>query len=87
MKEKKERPPITVYHVHFFDNLVNEDLKEKDFYFGSISAICETFNKSRIGIVASSLYNLNLDEIKNPVYENKLCRIKKSILITKSKSK
>lgn len=76
---------ITVYHLHLLDTPTNEDFKEKDYYFGSISALCSKFDKSRIGIVASSLYNFNFDEQDNPIYENKLCRIKKSFLITKSK--
>lgn len=81
------KKPITVYHVHFFDHELNNDLDVRDYYFGSISAIFEHFEKSKIGIQASSLYNLKLDEVTNPVYENKRCRIRKSILITKSKSK
>ena len=79
--------PVTVYHVHFFDNELNKGMGMRDYYFGSISAIFEYFEKSKIGIQASSLYNLNLDEKNNPVYENKRCRIRKSTLITKSKSR
>lgn len=82
----KEKKPITVYHVHFL-NIPDNSIYQSDYYFGSISAIFEHFEKSVIGIQASSLYNLNLDEETNPVYENKKCRIRKSTLITKSKSK
>ena len=82
-----QKKSITVYHVHFFDNEYNKDMKGRDYYFGSISAIYEVFHKSKIGIIASSLYNLNLDEITNPVYENKRCKIRKSILLTKGKTK
>lgn len=78
-----ERRPITIYHVHFKDS----DIKPMDYYFGSISAIFERFSDTQIGIKASSLYNLNLNEEVNPVYENKKCFIRKSTLITKSKSK
>ena len=85
MIEKKKS--ITVYHVHFPKNEYNKGMKERDFYFGSISAIFEVFSKSQIGIQASSLYNLNLDEVLNPVYENKRCRIRKAVLLTKSKTK
>lgn len=85
MGDKKDKKPITVYHVHFFD--IFSDTNQNDYYFGSISAIFEHFEKSEIGIQASSLYNYNFDEITNPVYENKKCRIRKSILITKSKLK
>jgi len=85
MSENKEKKPITVYHVHFFDVQQNYVTKS-DFYFGSISAIFEHFDKSVVGIQASSLYNYNFDEVTNPVYENKKCRIRKGILMTKSKS-
>jgi len=86
MSDKKEKKPITVYHIHLFDAPEN-DITQSDYYFGSISAIFEYFDKSVIGIQASSLYNYNFDEITNPIYENKKCRIRKSILLTKSKSK
>ena len=72
---------LTIYHVHF----LSKDEKESDYYFGSISAIFDYFNKEEIGIQASSLYNLNLDEVSNSLYENKKCRIRKSILLTKAK--
>ena len=85
MIEKKKS--ITVYHVHFPKNEYNKGMELRDYYFGSISAIYEVFDKSKIGIVASSLYNLNMDEVLNPVYENKRCRIRKSILLTKGKTK
>ena len=87
MSDKENKRPITVYHVHFFNNERNKDMDVRDYYFGSISAIYDVFEKWQIGIQASSLYNLNLDEATNPVYENKRCRIRKSTLITKSKSK
>jgi hypothetical protein len=78
-----QRKTITVYHVHFFD----ENIQKRDYYFGSISAIYTTFDVSQIGILASSLYNLKLDENTNPVYENKKCIIRKDIIITKQQSK
>lgn len=78
-----QRKAITVYHVHFF----NEEMPKRDYYFGSISAIYEFFTIKQIGIQASSLYNLKLDENNNPVYENNKCRIRKDILISKSQSK
>ncbi len=87
MDNKDNRKPITIYHVHFSDLPMNEELRNQDFYFGSISAIYEHFTKAQIGIVASSLYNLKLDEETNPIYENRRCRIKKSTLITKPKQK
>ncbi len=79
-KEMKDRK-VVVYHLHLF----GEDIAVRDHYFGSIAALCSSFDKSKIGIVASSLYNLNLDEEGNPVFENKHCRIRKAILKTKPK--
>ncbi len=87
MVEKNDKRPVTVYHVHFLDNGLNKDMELRDYYFGSISAIYDVFEKWQIGIQSSSLYNLNLDEATNPVYENKRCRIRKATLISKSKSK
>jgi len=78
-----QRKAITVYHVHFF----NEEMTKQDYYFGSIKAIYEVFTIKQIGIQASSLYNFKLDEIKNPVYENGICRIRKDYVISKSQSK
>ena len=84
MAEKKKN--ITIYHLHLFENEYNKDINPKDYYFGSISAIFEHFDKKQIGIQASSIYNFNLDE-NNPVYENKRCRIRKDILRSKMQSK
>jgi hypothetical protein len=78
-----QRKAITVYHLHFFD----EKMQKQDYYFGSISAIYEVFDKKQIGIQASSLYNFKLNENDNPVYENKICRIRKDFVISKSQSK
>jgi len=44
------------------------------------------FPKKIIGIQASSLYNLKLDENTNPIYENSKCFIRKDVLISKSQS-
>lgn len=78
-----QRKPITIYHLHF----KNENLEKKDYYFGSISAIYEVFDKKQIGIQASSLYNFKFDEFTNPIYQNNRCIIRKDILITKSQSR
>jgi len=78
-----QRKAITVYHVHFFDN----KMLKQDYYFGSISAIFEVFTIKQIGIQASSLYNFRLNEIKNPIYQNNICRIRKDIVISKAQTK
>jgi len=78
-----QRKAITVYHLHFFD----EAMPKQDYYFGSISAIYELFTIDQVGIQASSLYNLKLDENHNPTYENNRCRIRKDVLFSKSQSR
>ncbi len=78
---------VAVYHLHLRDTPPNESLNERDYYFGSLSALCGMFDKARIGIVASSLYNFGFDETENPLFENRYCRIRKAVLITKPKSK
>ncbi len=84
---KEQRKAVTIYHVHFHDNEFNNHLVKKDYYFGSISAIYQVFDVKQIGILASSLYNLKLDENTNPIYENKKCIIRKDVLNTKSQTK
>ena len=79
----ERKTTITVYHLHFKD----ESLAKRDYYFGSISAIFDVFPKKQIGIQASSLYNLKLNEESNPVYENAKCTIRKDVLISKAQSK
>jgi len=81
--KKDRKTTVTVYHLHIKD----ESLAKRDYYFGSISAIYEVFTIKQIGIQASSLYNLKLNEKSNPIYENAKCIIKKDILISKSQAK
>ena len=78
-----QKRKVYVYHLHFFD----KEIEKQDYYFGSISAIYEVFSIKQVGIQASSLYNYKLDENKNPVYENRRCKIRKDIIISKSQSK
>ena len=87
MSTIESKKTITIYHLHFNDLTTNGKLQNKDFYFGSISAIYEVFKKNQIGIQASSLYNFKLDKENNPVYQNDKCRIRKDILHTKAQSK
>ena len=81
--KKKRKTTITIYHLHLKD----ESLPKQDYYFGSISAIYEKFTTKQIGIQAGSLYNLKLNEVSNPIYENSRCIIRKDILISKHHSK
>jgi len=78
----ERKAAVTIYHLHF----KVENMQKKDYYFGSISAIYEVFSIKQIGIQASSLYNLKLDEKTNPIYENNKCIIRKDSLISKSQS-
>jgi hypothetical protein len=78
-----KKKATTLYHLHFFD----EEMPKKDYYFGSISAIYEIFTIKQIGIQASSLYNLKLDENTKPIYKNNKCMIRKDALLTKAQSK
>lgn len=53
-------------------------------YFGSIKALCDNFNKEQIGIGYKSLANFGV--APNKPYRNKLCTVRKGILITAPKS-
>lgn len=72
-KEKAER---TVVHVELLSD-------NSHHYFGSLAAIYEKFGKEDIGISYGSLRNFGLSADKP--YKNKLCIIRKGVLITISK--
>lgn len=69
-KEKVER---TVVHVELLTS-------NSHYYFGSLAAIYEKFSKEEIGISYGSLRNYGLSSEKH--YKNKLCIIRKGVLIT-----
>ena len=69
-KEKVER---TVVHVELLTS-------NSHYYFGSLAAIYEKFSKEEIGISYGSLRNYRLSSEKP--YKNKLCIIRKGVLIT-----
>ena len=70
---KKEKAERTVVHVELLcDN--------SHHYFGSLAAIYEKFKKEEIGIGYGSLRNYGLSAEKP--YQNKLCIIRKGVLIT-----
>lgn len=69
-KEKAER---TVVHVELLSD-------NSHHYFGSLAAIYEKFGKEDIGISYGSLRNFGLSADKP--YKNKLCIIRKGVLIT-----
>lgn len=69
-KEKVER---TVVHLELLSD-------NSHYYFGSLAAIYEKFGKEDIGISYGSLRNYGLSAEKP--YQNKLCIIRKGVLIT-----
>lgn len=69
-KDKAER---TVVHVELLSD-------NSHHYFGSLAAIYEKFGKEDIGISYGSLRNFGLSADKP--YKNKLCIIRKGVLIT-----
>lgn len=69
-KEKVER---TVVHLELLSD-------NSHYYFGSLAAIYEKFGKEEIGIGYGSLRNYGLSAEKP--YQNKLCIIRKGVLIT-----
>lgn len=69
-KEKVER---TVVHLELLSD-------NSHYYFGSLAAIFEKFGKEDIGISYGSLRNFGLSADKP--YKNKLCIIRKGVLIT-----
>lgn len=74
MKEK-EAQQRQVIHVHILGT-------DEHFYFGSIQAIYDTFNKEVIGVAPQTLYNRGLEE----KYVNDKAVIRKGILIQKRHS-
>lgn len=61
--------------------IIHLHIKEtnKHYYFGSIRALCNKFNKDTIGIVYSSLRAVKLHE--KGIYENNKCVIRQGTLI------
>lgn len=59
-----------VVHLELLDNEPND----KDFYFGSISAIYDKFNSKQIGVTLRRLRDFTID--KNNPYTNKLIIIR-----------
>lgn len=57
----------------------------KHYYFGSLQALCDMFDKETIGIVYTSLKKVKLKEKK--VYENNKCIIRQGKLVTSKKTK
>ena len=63
---------IKVIHLHLIET-------DEDYYFGSLKALCENFNKEQIGITYTSLRNVSPSE-KHP-FSNAKCIIKKGMLV------
>ena len=58
----------TCIHLEFLTN-------QTHFYFGSISAIYELFNKENIGVAKQTLYQFKIEQGKP--YKNSKCIIRK----------
>ncbi len=73
-----DRPdqPRQVIHLH----LLTED---NHYYFGSISAMFEHFNRDQLGVAIQTLYN----QWKDVPYQNEKVVIRKGRLIQKKKLK
>lgn len=69
-----------IIHVHFLES---ETTMESHYYFGSLSALYDTFNKDDVGICQSVLYK---QLQKSNVYCTQKCIIRKSELIRKNQS-
>lgn len=67
---------LKVIHLHVKET-------NKHYYFGSIKALCDAFDKSIIGVVYSSLRAVKLHE--KGIYENNKCVIRQGKLITVQK--
>ena len=75
MAENKEKKERTVIHLY----LVNTD---EHHYFGSIANLFEYYDAATLGISYGSLRNYGLCAEKP--YRNKLCVIRKGLLLSKS---
>jgi hypothetical protein len=62
----------TIYHVQF------RDAGESHHYFGSISAIYDTFTPEQLGVAKSTLWGYGITRV-HP-YENRKCIIRKGEL-------
>ncbi len=57
----------------------------KHYYFGSLQAMCDVFDKEVIGIVYTSLKRVKLKE--KGLYENNKCVIRQGKLVTAKKAR
>lgn len=62
-----------IYHVEFYSG--------SHCYFGSISAIYDTFDDLTLGIKKDSLYAIGIEE--NRPYRNKICTIRRGRIVRK----
>ncbi len=75
MADNKEKRVRTVIHLQLLAT-------DEHYYFGSIANMYEHFNADALGITYGSLRNYGLSNDKP--YRNKLCVIRKGVLLSKS---
>lgn len=66
-----------IFHLSFREHPIEGD-QRLDFYFGSLSAIYETFTPEQVGCNVRTLWNYGIDYEKP--YHNKLCSVRKEPL-------
>lgn len=75
MDENKEKKERTVIHLHLLET-------DEHHYFGSLANMYEFYDADTLGISYGSLRNYGLSNEKP--YRNKLCVIRKGVLLSKS---
>lgn len=75
MAENKEKKERTVIHLHLLDT-------DEHHYYGSIANMYEHYDAEALGVSYGSLRNYGLSNEKP--YRNKLCVIRKGVLLSKS---
>jgi hypothetical protein len=78
IKQQNMDKQLKVIHLHVKET-------NKHYYFGSLQALCDMFDKQTIGIVYTSLKKVKLKE--KGIYENNKCIIRQGKLITAKKAK
>lgn len=73
-----------LYHVELLEHSTL-GVNKKHHYFGSISAIFETFTDEQLGIKLTSLWSNH--DFDNEPYENKVCIIRKGDIKRKTSNR
>lgn len=68
----------------YMQKVIHLELNGEHFYFGSLKALCVTFDKEKIGITYNSLRHSVLSP--DTPYTNKKCIIREGVLVTTPKN-